>query len=101
MPVYYPTVRLANGGYNSGERDSPATRAYQITDRAKKSYAAYRMVLSTGEAGQYYGVQGTAWKAPPLLDGPSEKVKKRGRDYQVYYDGDRVRLVAWRTPKGV
>ena len=101
MPVYYPTVRLANGGYNSGERDSPATRAYQITDRAKKSYAAYRMVLSTGEAGQYYGVQGTTWKAPPLLDGPSEKVKKRGRDYQVYYDGDRVRLVAWRTPKGV
>ena len=101
MPVYYPAVRLANGGYSSGEPKYPATRAYHILDREKKSYAAYRMVLSTGEAGQYYGIQGMTWKAPPLLDGPSEAIQMRGRTYQIYYDGGRVRLVAWRSPHGV
>jgi polyisoprenyl-teichoic acid--peptidoglycan teichoic acid transferase len=24
-----------------------------------------------------------------------------GREYELHYDGDRLRLVAWRTPKAV
>ncbi len=101
MPVYFPANRLASGSYSSGEPDSPATRAYKIRDRAKTVYAAYRMVLSTGEAGQYYGVQGTTWKAPPILDTPSETTTMGGRDFELFYDGTRLRLVALRTPKGV
>ena len=63
LPVYYPTVRLARGNYASGERDYPAARAYKIRDRSKKRYDAYRLVLYAGEAGQYYGVQGTSLEA--------------------------------------
>ncbi len=101
MPVYFPANRLASGGYSSGESDYPATRAYKIKDRAKTSYSAYRIVLSTGEAGQYYGVQGTTWKAPPILDTPSETMKMRGRNFELFYDGTRLRLVALRTATGV
>lgn len=101
MPVYFPANRLASGGYSSGEPDYPATRAYKIRDRSKTAFSAYRMVLSTGEAGQYYGVQGTSWSAPPILDTPSETMKMRGRSFELFYDGTRLRLVALRTPKGV
>ena len=100
LPVYYPTVRLARGNYASGERDYPAARAYKIRDRSKKRYDAYRLVVYAGEAGQYYGVQGTSWRSPPILDSPSEAIKMRGRKYELFYDGDRLRLIAWRTPRG-
>jgi LCP family protein required for cell wall assembly len=100
LPTYYPAARLARGGYGSGERDYPAARAYKIRDRSKKRYDAYRLVLYAGEAGQYYGVQGTSWKSPPILDSPTETEKMRGRKYEMFYDGDRLRLIAWRTPRG-
>jgi LCP family protein required for cell wall assembly len=101
LPVYFPAARLASGGYSSGEADFPAGRAYTLRDRAKNRYDAYRIVLSTGVAGQYYGVQGTSWDAPPILDSPSDKMRMRGRTYELFYDGTRLRLVAWRTPRGV
>lgn len=101
MPIYYPAARLAGGGYSSAERDYPATRPYKLRDRAGKRFDAYRMVLATGETGQYYGVQGTTWKAPPVLDSPSDTMRLRGRTYELFYDGTRLRLVAWRTPRGV
>ena len=101
LPVYYPQVRLAGGGLASGERDYPAVRAHTIRDRAHNRYDAYRMVLYAGQAGQYYGVQGTSWKAPPILDSPSDTMRMRGRKYELFYDGTRLRLVAWRTPRGV
>ena len=65
-----------------------------------KAYAAYRMVLSRGLAGEYYGVQGTTWKDPPILGDASEERKIGGRTYELHYDGDRLRLVAWHTSKG-
>lgn len=101
LPVYFPAVRLAGGGFASGERDYPAVRAYSLRDRAKNKYEAYRMVLYAGVAGQYYGVQGTSWKAPPILDSPSDTMRMRGRKYELFYDGTRLRLVSWTTPRGV
>jgi hypothetical protein len=64
-------------------------------------HRAYRIVVSAGLDGQYYGVQGTTWKSPPILDDPSDKMRMRKRDYQLFYDGNRLRLVAWRTPRAV
>ena len=101
LPVYYPAARLAYGGYSSGESDYPATRAYAIRDRSNNRYDAYRMVLSSGQPGEYYGVQGMSWKAPPVLDNPSDKMRMRHRTYELFYDGTQLRLVAWRTPRGV
>jgi LCP family protein required for cell wall assembly len=96
FPLYFPSARLSKGSYVG---DGP--RVYDIYDRGHRRHRAYRMVVSAGLFGQYYGVQGTNWKAPPILDDPSETVKARGRKYQLYYDGNRLRLVAWRTPRAV
>jgi LCP family protein required for cell wall assembly len=96
LPVYFPKAILARGGY---VKDSP--RSYDIFDRNKNKYRAYRIVLSQGDNGQYYGVQGTTWKAPPILDNPTDEVRMRGRTYQRYFDGHKLRLIAWKTPRAV
>jgi LCP family protein required for cell wall assembly len=95
LPVYYPTVRLAGSQYI----DTP--RYYKIKSPDGKRHKAYRMVLKRGLLGEYYGVQGTTWKDPPILDGASDNVKVKGRTYEFRYDGDRVQTVAWRTKKAV
>ena len=59
------------------------------------------MVIKRDKLGEYYGVQGTTWKDPPLLEGGFDKVKAGRRTFELHYDGDRVKLVAWRTPKAV
>jgi LCP family protein required for cell wall assembly len=99
LPVYFPRVRLGRGtaGYVNGS--SP--RSYEIFDRNHNRYRAYRIVLYAGEVGQYYGVQGTTWKAAPILDNPTDEVRMRGRTYKRYFDGRRIRLISWETPKAV
>jgi LCP family protein required for cell wall assembly len=94
LPVLFPRVRLARGGY---VRDSP--RSYEIFDRNKNRYRAYRIVLWSGVNGQYYGVQGTTWKAPPILDNPTDGRRIGNRTYRRYFDGSKLRLIAWETPK--
>lgn len=98
LPVYYPKVRLALGGLDN--RDSP--RAYRIFDRNHNRYFAYRIVYSQSvSSGQYYGVQGTTWKAAPILDNPTDEVTIGKRRYKRYFDGSRIRLIAWETPHAV
>lgn len=96
LPVYFPRAHMARGGY---VRDSP--RAYEIYDRNKNRYKAYRIVLAEGDNGQYYGVQGTTWKAPPILDNPTDEVRMRKRTYKRYFDGSKIRIIAWETPRAV
>lgn len=97
MDVYFPKAIYAPGGYQEA---SP--RVYDIYDRNKNKYRAYRLVLSIGdENGQYYGVQGMTWKAPPILDNPTDEVRMRNRTYKRYFDGRRIRLIAWETSKAV
>ncbi|MDQ3676443.1 MAG: LCP family protein [Actinomycetota bacterium] len=96
LPVYFPKAILARGGY---VRDSP--RAYTIRDRNKNRYKAYRLVLDQGDDGQYYGVQGTTWKAAPILDNPTDEIRMRKRTYQRYFDGRKIRMIAWKSPKAV
>jgi LCP family protein required for cell wall assembly len=96
FPVYYPKLMVVGGHYVPGD-----LRAYDIYDRSHQRYRAYRIVVNTGEIGQYYGVQGMTWKAPPILDNPSERRRMAGRTYELFFDGDRLRLVAWRTPRAV
>ena len=95
FPLYYPTVRLTRGRYVA------KPRVYDLYDRGKTRYRAYRIVGSHPENGQNYGVQGTSWRSPPILDNPTETTKMRGRDYQLFYDGRKLRLVAWKTERGV
>jgi LCP family protein required for cell wall assembly len=97
LPVYYPKVHLARGGY----QHDGSPRSYEIYDRNKNRYRAYRLVLYAGDIGQYYGVEGTTWKAAPILDNPTDEVRMRKRTYRRYFDGKKIRLIAWETPKAV
>jgi LCP family protein required for cell wall assembly len=98
LPVYYPKLAALGSTYVS-DQDSP--RAYSLTDRGGHRYKAYRLVVRYQGLGQYYGIQGTTWKSPPILDDPSERRREGGRTYELFYDGGRLRLVGWRTPRGV
>src|SRR5687767_1359858 len=94
LPVFYPTLLL-----NSSQYAYPP-RVYKLRDTSGKRHGAYRMVVRrTNAFGEYYGIQGTTWKDPPILDDPSEKRTSKGRTYELHFAGDRLRLVAWRTPK--
>ena len=103
FPVYWSKWMLRSGRLNANPSDSNpmGPRTYTITDRNGTRYKAYRMVVDTGGFGQYYGIQGTTWQAPPILDNPDEKRRLRGREYQLFYDGKKIRLVAWRREKAV
>jgi LCP family protein required for cell wall assembly len=94
LPVFYPTLLL-----NSSQFAQPP-RVYKLRGPDGKKYGAYRMVMRrTNANGEYYGIQGTTWKNPPILDKPTGTRTVGGREYQLYFAGDRLRLVAWRTPK--
>jgi LCP family protein required for cell wall assembly len=94
MEVFYPTKRTRKALFGG------PPRVYRIRANGK-TYLSYRMVIKRGIVGEYYGLQGTTWKDPPILNGPDETKKIRGREYDIFMDGDRVRLVAWRTDKAV
>jgi polyisoprenyl-teichoic acid--peptidoglycan teichoic acid transferase len=96
LPVYYPALVATGGRYRTDH-----ARAYDIADRSGRRHRAYRIVAFQGSIGQYYGIQGTTWKSPPILDDPSERRREGGRTFELFYDGGRLRIVAWRTSRGV
>ena len=76
-------------------------RVYKIATPGGERKKSYRMVLKSPIVGEYYGIQGTRWMDPPILDSPSEERTIKGRKFELHYEGDRLRLVAWRTPQAV
>jgi polyisoprenyl-teichoic acid--peptidoglycan teichoic acid transferase len=94
LPVYYPTLLLNQSEF------ADAPRVYKLRGTDGKRYRAYRMVIRKFNAnGEYYGLQGTTWQEPPILDDPTETRRAGGREYELHFAGDRLRLVAWRTRK--
>ena len=95
FPVYYPRKLVRGSSY---AEDAP--RTYTITALSGRRHRAYKLVVFTGFIGEYYGVQGTSWRDPPILAHPSETRKVRGREYLLFYNGDRLRMIGWKTPRG-
>jgi LCP family protein required for cell wall assembly len=95
LPVFYPTERTRNSLFVG------PPRVYKIRGLDGRLYGSYRMVIKRPLVGEYYGLQGTTWKNPPILAGVSDKQTIGHRTYELHYDGDRLRLVAWRTRKAV
>jgi hypothetical protein len=88
FPVFYPR-RLPSGAIYVQAQN------YHLRDLDKNRHQAYVEVLQL-PTGDYFGVQGVAgWEDPPILKSPSETRTINGRDYDIYLDGDRVRMVAW------
>ena len=72
-------------------------RVYKVADRAAKFRKAYRLVLSHNTVeGQYWGVQGTNWPTPPILQAEHTVIERHGRKLGVYKDGSQIHLVSWR-----
>ena len=99
VPVYYPTV------LESGSDYAQKPRVYKINGKGDGApphdeRAAYKWVFSLPTLGDYYGFEGTRWKDPPILSNSSETRTIGDRDYKLYYDGDRLRMVAWQTDQG-
>jgi polyisoprenyl-teichoic acid--peptidoglycan teichoic acid transferase len=94
--IYYPTrmVPLSDFSINS-------PRAYKICGPRGRCYASFRYIFQRNLIGEYYGLQGTTWMNPPILQSPSETRKFGHRKLELFYDGDRLRLVAWRDKDAV
>jgi LCP family protein required for cell wall assembly len=115
LPVYYPKLIYNQSQYCTGvtgncdEYPNPASaytnaypRAYRIHGQHGGIYPSYRLTLVINSAlGEYYGVQGTTWQHPPILDSITGTRKVDGKVLDLYQNGAHVSLVAWRTPSGV
>jgi anionic cell wall polymer biosynthesis LytR-Cps2A-Psr (LCP) family protein len=62
--------------------------------------ASYRWTFPGPVQGDYAGFQATAWRNPPMLNNPSAEMTKGHRTYKLFYDGGRLRTVAWQTSAG-
>jgi polyisoprenyl-teichoic acid--peptidoglycan teichoic acid transferase len=101
FPVYYPT-RLPEG--TRYVESDPYEKVvdpyvYNLKDEDGNRHVAYRMVLvaEMSDGTHYFGVQGVrGWSDPPILDDPSLTKEINGRDYDIYVDGENVKMVAWR-----
>jgi LCP family protein required for cell wall assembly len=94
FPVYYPT-KLTPGAQFSDD-----SRPYEIEDEDGKIRGIYKFVIQTPLLGEYYGVSGTTWEDPPILENPSETREIGNREFDLFYDGDRLRMVSWKTDDG-
>jgi len=97
FPIWVPTVVAPGSTYSSDSRQ------YDIKDEDDKKQPAFKMVIEYTEPDrlpEYYGVQGTTWSDPPILKDSHDTQTIDGRDYDIYYDGDRVRMVAWHDDDG-
>ena len=97
LPVLLPEAARRRARATSGTDP----RTYTIRDELGKQHRAYRMRAAPGVAGEYYGVQGTTWSKPPILDGPHDTRTLGGRKLDDLLRRPRLRLVAWQTESGV
>jgi LCP family protein required for cell wall assembly len=109
MPVYFPRDIKTGSEYclsligNCTQGDEPASeyvhsypRNYLLRDQNGHAHEAYRMTIDLNSLkGQYYGVQGIAWRNPPLLRSPSGTRTINGRKLFLYADGGKLTTVAW------
>jgi len=100
FPVFYPT-RLPSGATyveSSSYYHVQDPRVYHFKDTDGHRHGAYRMVLTLElpDGIHYFGVQGVqGWSDPPILSNPSLTKTIHGREYEIFVDGDRVKMIAW------
>ncbi|HYH54934.1 MAG TPA: LCP family protein [Solirubrobacterales bacterium] len=101
FPIFYPT-RLPEGAFYL--ESNPYEKVvdpyvYNLKDEDGNRHIAYRMMLVMEESDgiHYFGVQGIrGWSDPPILNDPSLTKEINGREFDIYVDGEDVKMVAWR-----
>jgi polyisoprenyl-teichoic acid--peptidoglycan teichoic acid transferase len=100
FPVFYPT-RLPSGAAfeeSNSYLHIQDPRVYHFRDTDGNRHGAYRMVLTLElpDGVHYFGVQGIqGWSDPPILENPSLAETIHGREYDIFLDGDRIKMIAW------
>ncbi len=100
FPVFYPT-RLPSGAHyveTDPYEHVVDPRVYRFKDDGGDRHVAYKMVAVTEEPDgyHYFGVQGIrGWEDPPILDNPSVTEEIHGREYEIFVDSGRIKLIAW------
>jgi LCP family protein required for cell wall assembly len=89
--LYYPVSRVT-----SAFAQPDMIRPYRL-----HGHDAYVVVIDQGGLGQFYDLEGTTWRRPPLLANPNQTVNLGGRRLQLYFEGQRLRVVAWHDGAGV
>ncbi|MDQ2631904.1 MAG: LCP family protein [Actinomycetota bacterium] len=106
FPIYYPT-RLPEGAFfveSNPYEKVVDPYVYNLKDEDGNRHLAYRMVLVREESDgtHYFGVQGIrGWSDPPIVEDPSLTKEIRGREYDIFLDGEDVKMVAWRRGENV
>ena len=85
FPMYYPVNRVT-----SPFSEPDTVRPYMLNGQV-----AYVVVVAQGGLGQYYDLEGSTWQHPPILNNPSQTIQLGGRTMQLYFEGRRLRVVAW------
>jgi LCP family protein required for cell wall assembly len=117
MPIYYPRLIVAGAeaGYCSGvtgncnDPDEPASayvrsypRRYIIHTPNGTPEAAYVMTLVLNAAlGEFYTVQGTTWRDPPIFNSAKKIQVVAGKKLYEYLDGGAISMVAYHAPRGI
>ena len=97
FPVYYPKD-IVRGGPLLRRLLAPTRRARTTSSTTRSASTAPTAWSSRRPGiGEYYGIQGTDWKDPPIIANPSATMKAGGRKLLLFRDGSRLRLVAWKT----
>jgi polyisoprenyl-teichoic acid--peptidoglycan teichoic acid transferase len=100
FPVFYPT-RLPLGAHyveTDPYEHVVDPRVYRFKDDGGERHTAYRMVavMEAPDGYHYFGVQGIrGWEDPPILDNPSVTEEIHGREYEIFVDSGRIKLIAW------
>jgi LCP family protein required for cell wall assembly len=100
FPIYYPT-RLPSGAAfveSNPYEHVVDPRVYHLKDKDKERHPAYRMVAAYQPEYEvnYFGIQGIrGWEDPPILENPTETKKIGGREYEIFTDSGKIKLVAW------
>ena len=100
FPIFYPTLLPPGAVYQEEDpyEDVVNPRVYHLKDTDKVRHSAYRMVAVYQPEYEldYFGVQGIrGWKDPPILDDPTETKTVKGREYSIYTDSGKIKIVAW------
>jgi polyisoprenyl-teichoic acid--peptidoglycan teichoic acid transferase len=106
FPIYYPT-RLPEG--TRFVESNPYEKVvdpyvYNLKDDEGNRHLAYRMVLvaEMSDGTHYFGVQGIrGWSNPPIVEDPSLTKTINGREYEIFVDGENVKMIAWRRGDNV
>jgi len=67
----------------------------RLAQASQRDGGDVEVVVAQGGLGQYYDLEGTTWQNAPILRSPDQTVRVAGRTMQLYFEGQRLRLVAW------